>query len=839
MLPTLLCLLAVGVASWVYFVIRGLKRMLEEAEVALGRVDGVLRPFWIAQAYIPEGLRRPAHAEVTRIAATRRLRFLHAARTRAKIDAVVRRSGELREVLERHNDLYVERAIREGEELLVRRLGLDRAQQEAVVRDDARNLVVAGAGSGKTRTIVARILHLLSRGVPPEAILAVTFTTKAAGEMRERLRTMGVPVDGRGRPGVTVSTLHAVGRRILVAAAGAAPAMADEEWARAFVAGLLRVAREEAEAEPARLYRHAIVHIHRLDEPGPGDAPNRTLVGETVSTEGERMAADMLRVHGLPYRIESPPTGIRLAEFDLGVPPAPFDASLEARLAERLAAAGVPLRPRPIRELEQNAPEFAAAVEELLRQFVANARSMRRRPDEIVLRLARASPRVMHFGLFAVEALRRYEKRLALEGRIDFADMLHRAAEALRGGVPAVPAWRHVLVDEFQDTSTAMAALLKAILAHGKARLFAVGDDWQAIYGFAGGDVDYIVNFERHFGPASKTLLTVNYRSPATIVEAGAAIIARNERQIPKRVQVQSRERGEAFVHEAPDDDDGLLHYCLELLRQELRRFEPGEILVVSRTNHLLERLSAICRDAGVPPGVRILSAHKAKGVEAAVVIVANASDHMFGFPSKVESCDLLAPVRLSGGEAGAEERRLFYVAVTRAVRRLHLVARAGRPSPYIAEIEGEAPEMSGLGRQGTRVDGTFEVERLFGISKRQAGAGIRQAGVLARGALRVRFASWARYELEEGSVYAVEGAHVGRPYQGRTCLKFDRGTRFRLVGRIHESRPVRQVRELRPRPPPSHAPRRVNDSSEGGPGRRRAASSPPLYGPPCRTRGS
>src|SRR2546430_16251033 len=100
-----------------------------------------------------------------------------------------------------------------------------------------------------------------------------------------------------------------------------------------------------------------------------------------------------------------------------------------------------------------------------------------------------------------------------------------------------------------------MARFLMALVAVTGARLFAVGDDWQAIYGFAGGDVDHIINFESHFGLASTTILNVNYRSPAVIVEAGAALIARNERQVPKQGLIFSRERGGGYVYEMPEYD--------------------------------------------------------------------------------------------------------------------------------------------------------------------------------------------------------------------------------------------------------------------------------------------
>src|SRR5439155_25587841 len=169
---------------------------------------------------------------------------------------------------------------------------------------------------------------------------------------------------------------------------------------------------------------------------------------------------------------------------------------------------------------------------------------------------------------------------------------------------------------------------------------------------------------ESHFGPASTTMLNVNYRSPAVIVEAGTALIARNERQVSKQVVIFSREQGEAYVHEVSDDDSAIVDRTASLVRQELRQVPADRILVLSRTNQLLKDGIEACRRNGVPvgnpdrnvQGVRIFSAHKAKGLEADVVIVTNASDHLFGFPSQVENPDVLEPVRISAGEAQAEE---------------------------------------------------------------------------------------------------------------------------------------------------------------------------------------
>ena len=273
-------------------------------------------------------------------------------------------------------------------------------------------------------------------------------------------------------------------------------------------------------------------------------------------------------------------------------------------------------------------------------------------------------------------------------------------------------------------------------------------------------------------------------------------------------------------MHEVPDDDGAIVRHTIGLVREELRRCKPDEVLVLSRTNHLVEDAVEACRKGGIPvanpernvPGVRILSAHKAKGLEATVVIIANASDHIFGFPSKVENPDVLNPVRLSEGNDDAEERRLFYVAITRAMKRLHLVARQGLPSPYLAEIEGtvDAPKHADPTNvpAGARFAGVFYVEQLYPLTDRQAKARIRQSGLLATTKDRFAFTSWAPVDLEEGATYWLEGVLKDRPYRDRQQVKLDERTRAelrppsRIVGRKDGAR------ELRPDPPTPHQPR-------------------------------
>jgi len=177
-----------------------------------------------------------------------------------------------------------------------------------------------------------------------------------------------------------------------------------------------------------------------------------------------------------------------------------------------------------------------------------------------------------------------------------------------------------------------------------------------------------------------------------------------------------------------------------------------------------------------------------------------------------MENSDVLEPVRMSAGNGPAEERRLFYVAVTRARKRLHLISRQGHPSPYIAEIEG-ASQQSQIAtpasfRPGVRFNDAFYVEQLYRLTDRQAKARIRQCGLLTTPNGRFSFTSWLPFYLDQGRTYSLTGVLYDRPYQNRHQVTLDRATRVERHAIHPQSSLPKGVRQLRPRPPSQFQPR-------------------------------
>ncbi len=166
----------------------------------------------------------------------------------------------------------------------------------------------------------------------------------------------------------------------------------------------------------------------------------------------------------------------------------------------------------------------------------------------------------------------------------------------------------------------------------------------------------------------------------------------------------------------------------------------------------------------------------------------------------------------MSAGNGPAEERRLFYVAVTRAKNRLHLISRQGHPSPYIAEIEGASQQSQTASRvsfrPGVRFNDAFYVEQVYRLTDRQTKAHIRQCGLMTTANGRFSFTSYLPFYLDQGKTYSLEGVLYDRPYQNRHQVKLDRGTHVERRQIQSLTAQPKAVRPLCPRPPPSFQPR-------------------------------
>ena len=284
-----------------------------------------------------------------------------------------------------------------------------------------------------------------------------------------------------------------------------------------------------------------------------------------------------------------------------------------------------------------------------------------------------------------------YQKKLEIENRVDFEDMLLKGKFYIQN-----ENIKYLIVDEFQDISPLRAEVLKIIKNHNKdVQLFVVGDDWQAIYGFSGGDISIIVkNFEKFFGKRNKKDLELTYRFNQKLCELTSSFIQKNSNQLKKNikgiieyddvpVQIFKQKNKSNF-----EIDFSLKRNLLENL-DHIFRSDPNvkKILFLTRYKDfnykngyedLKKYLYNIFKSKR--KNIEFLTIHSAKGSEADYVFILNISDGFLGFPSTIEDDPLLKLAKYDSDkksddkeEKNEEERRLFYVALTRTKKKVFI----------------------------------------------------------------------------------------------------------------------------------------------------------------------
>ena len=405
--------------------------------------------------------------------------------------------------------------------------GLNPQQQSAVIHEGGPLLVVAGAGSGKTRVLTRRIAYLMAeRGVEPFEILAITFTNKAAGEMKERVSAL-------------------VGKR------------AKAIWVSTFHSACVRILRQEG----TRL----------------GFTSNYSIYDQ----------ADSVRLVTLVMR-------------DLNI------------------------------DQKRYNPRAVAAT-------ISNAKNELLGPADY------RNATTNHFEEVVAEIYAIYQQRLTSANAMDFDDLIMKTVEVLQKFPEARARYRqrfrHILVDEYQDTNHAQYILIRELVGTDRegipaAELCVVGDADQSIYGFRGATIRNIMQFEEDYPDATTILLEQNYRSTQNILSAANAVISKNESRKEKNLWSDAGSGTKLIGFVAENE-----HHEAEFVRDELFKLSNdgtsryGDTAIFYRTNAQSRVFEEIFMRAGVPykvvGGVRFYERKEVKDLLAYLRVLVNPNDEV------------------------------------------------------------------------------------------------------------------------------------------------------------------------------------------------------------------
>ena len=468
--------------------------------------------------------------------------------------------------------------------------GLNDRQREAVTHAGSPLLILAGAGSGKTRVLTHRIAYLLATGrARAGEILAITFTNKAAAEMRERAGTL-VGDDARR---MWVSTFHS-----------------------------------------------ACVRLLRYEHEAAGLSSSFTI----------------------------------------------YDAQDSQRLIQMV------LKAQDV-DIKRFTPKMVAArISDAKNELIGPARYAQTAGKDPVSRIV-------------ADAYVEYDKRMRASNALDFDDLIMRTVELLRDN-PLIAEhyhrrFRHILVDEYQDTNHAQYVLVRALVGDGSdgvtpAELTVVGDSDQSIYAFRGATIRNIEEFERDFTGARTILLEQNYRSTQNILSAANAVIARNTGRRAKNLWTASGDGALITLDAADSEHDEARFVVGEIDRLADLGVEWGDIAVFYRTNAQSRALEELLVRQGIPyrvvGGTRFYERREIKDALAYLQVISN--------PDDTVAARRVLNVPKRGIGAKAEEAIAAHAAhhgISFGAALRHLWLRAGRPAG-----EGEGIDVDALARSAS-----------------------------------------------------------------------------------------------------------------------------------------
>ncbi|AWH25715.1 UvrD-helicase domain-containing protein [Stenotrophomonas sp. YAU14D1_LEIMI4_1] len=419
-------------------------------------------------------------------------------------------------------------------------------------------------------------------------------------------------------------------------------------------------------------------------------------------------------------------------------------------LSERLGESRIELDPNPDRELPDAGakPMPDADLIGLMRTFIAHAKSNCLSLEDMAERLRQMpedqfKERYRRFLEIAGPVFQAWDDALVDERSIDFEDMLNMAAGLLEQGHYESP-YELVMADEFQDASRARARLCRALVNRPGRYLFAVGDDWQSINRFAGADVSVMTGFREWMGHGQVLKLEQTFRCPQELCDISSRFISRNPAQIAKAVRSSTAPVGpvlQAFQMTRREEvQDGVRQYLATLHQQLLSGAVPRgrngrvTVFILGRYRNDRSALPADWKTAfGSTMDVEFLTAHRSKGREADYVILPGMVNR--GFPS-LRADDPVLSLAMPEGDTFplGEERRLFYVALTRARRSVAMFTLQGKRSPFLDELVE---------------DGVVEVTSVSGVAINEERCPVCKVGVFVdRNGPHGAFRSCSSYPL-------------------------------------------------------------------------------------------
>jgi DNA helicase-4 len=666
------------------------------------------------------------------------------------------------------NDTFIKSELKKFKPLFdrIETHPLSLAQRKSIVTDEDSTLVVAGAGTGKTSTVVGKVSYLIKKKeIISDEILALAYGKDAAKEMRERVKE-------KTGEDIEIRTFHSIGRSIVQHYEGSKNKISDAATSEYVNKNLItNILREMLKNEKTRNLVMSFISYHRYPAKYLEDFKTNTdyfeylrkhepetLKGERVKSFEELLIADWLYLNGVYYEYEYPyehktssmQRNQYRPDFFLGDSKylEHFGINKEGRTApqinsyeynqsivwkrnlhrqkrttlietyswerqegvilknleKKLSDIGISIKPNDpkiIKELferEDVNKKLVSLVADFLQIFKEGQYTIKEISNNIPRINKSEIERYQVFIDLFDEVFKRYQDYLKKRQELDFADLISKSTDILNK-TNFKTKFKRIIVDEYQDISRGRYKLLKALIKKQKdCRIMCVGDDWQSIYGFNGSDIRFTFDFEKVFGKTSRIDLDKSFRFTQPILDVSSRFIQKNPLQLKKKIT--SKPSTFKKTIEIIENEFGNQEYLYEVFKKinsDRPNNKKWDVIILGRYNHIEKEIPDDLKSKYKQLNIKFMSIHKSKGLGADVVVILKMESGKYGFPGSMENDPIMNLVRADEQEfANAEERRVFYVALTRAKQKIFMCANSYFPSTFIEELKSEEyPEVS------------------------------------------------------------------------------------------------------------------------------------------------
>ena len=660
-------------------------------------------------------------------------------------------------------------------------------QIDAITNENKRLLVLAGAGSGKTKTLLQKLVYLIEeKGISPSNILAITFTKNAANEMLDRL-IVSADLSGdferillnknstrkdkdtarfayskkfKWIDGLTIKTFHSLCYSILrnygvnefdnkfkiiteekqTEDDELSKYLAPETVSEVFQKIVIELCEDKQYLLDLKRYvlDYIIdkIHIEKKQKQVllKEGKYYTTLNGEKVRSKSEQYIADWLFRHSIEYEYE-PLLNVKDFDFnpDFYIKDANLylehisdksyntrnkeeqfkkgdlllvktfehmanDTAIFNHTLDQIIKSRLPLDYQKNRTLvyKEEFNKYHEDVKEFLRQVNRITDMIKVEGTEIDGVKSKAESdkhdRIKAFYRVSLPLVKRYNEYCVSKSYLDFNDLISTTNSLFKNQNDILNQFQNkykfILVDEFQDVNNLQVDLIKKLLTPDT-QLFCVGDDWQSIYGFRGSNVSYIVEFENHFKDSEVIKMNLNYRSTQNIVGASNEVIKNNKFKVEKEVSAAKKSENKIVIFDGQTEDENI-EFCLDTVKDLLNQgVLNDEILFLYRRSKMFNPYFARFKSEGIKVVGKTI--HGSKGLEAKIVFIIGLTEGSGGFPDIWLEDRIFQVIKKANHDLlMEEERRLFYVAITRAKEKLFLITEKGNESSFLKEIPSD-----------------------------------------------------------------------------------------------------------------------------------------------------